>query len=116
MANEPRISQNYEIPITGSTPSESSVNTIGTAAVQILSGAGARQRVTIHNPNYDSSGGVDLLVAQTSVPTFASPGGGFVIFPGSTMVIEGDAAQGPWYATARTGSNKGVTVVTSMKR
>ena len=113
---EPRIEQNYSIPITGSSPSASSVNTIGTTAVSILSGDPSRQRVTFANPNYDSSGGVDLLVAQTSTPTFAAPGGGFVIFGGALLVIEGDAAAGPWYATARSGSGKGITVMTSMRK
>lgn len=114
MANEPRITQNYEVPIIGSV-STSSSNAIGTAAVQVLSGEPSRRSITFHNPNYDSSGGTDLLVAQSATPTFAAPGGGFIVFPGASLPFVGDAAQGPWYVTARAGSGKGVTVVTSMK-
>lgn len=111
---EPRIQQNYEIPVTGSV-SGSSANTIGTSAAAVLAGDGNRRKVTFHNPNYDSTGGTDLLLAQSASPSFAAPGGGFILLPAATMVFEGDLAQGPWYATARAGSNLGVTVAVSSK-
>jgi len=114
VSNEPRIQQNYELPVVG-TSSGSSSNAVGTTALQILAGNPSRRRITIHNPNYTSGGGTDLLLAQSASPTFAAPGGGFILFPGASMIFEGDLAQGPWFATARTGSGLGVTVAVSMK-
>lgn len=114
MANEPRIEQNYIIPIVGSSITASNV-ILSASAVQVLSADPSRKRITFHNPNYDSAGGVDLLISQTSTPTFAAPGGGFVVFGGASLPIEGDAAQGPWYARGRTGTTNGITIMTSMK-
>lgn len=116
MATEPRIAQSYEVPITGSVSTNSS-NAIGSSgATAVLSANPSLRKLIFHNPNYDpTTGGVDLLIAQSSTPTFAAPGGGFILLAGATQEFGGDAAQGPWYATARSGSGKGITIVTSMK-
>lgn len=116
MGNEPRIEQNYLVPIIGS--SIVAFNTIGSSvALAVLAANPSLRRLTFHNPNYDpTTGGIDLLIAQVSTITFAAPGGGWVLLPaGPPLVFEGDAAQGPWYAIARSSSNKGITIVTSMK-
>jgi hypothetical protein len=36
-----------------------------------------------------------------------------VIFPGASLDVSGDAAQGAWLAVAASGSNNGLTIVSS---
>jgi hypothetical protein len=106
----PRIGQAYYAPITDASPTVS-LNTVGTSPLVLLHPAAGRRKITFHNPNVP--GNVNLLIAQTATPGFASPGGGFILFPGSNFIVDGDAAQGPWYVTAQSGSGNGVTALTS---
>ena len=117
MANPmPIIEQNYRVPITGG--STTAINTLGTSSVQVIAAAQSRKKITFHNPNV--VGNINVLVCQALdasgsalTASFSAPGGGFVIFPGSELPIEGDAAAGAWLAVAQSGSNNGLTIISS---
>lgn len=119
MANPlPIIEQNYTIPVIGG--STVAVNNLGASSTQVITSAPARKNITFHNPNV--AGNVNVLVCQaqdsagnTLTASFSAPGGGFVLFPGSSLIIEGDAAQSAWLAVAQSGSSNGLTVVSSQK-
>lgn len=107
----PIIAQNYQVPnVLGSTIP---YDNLTTAQVTVLAAQQSRQSVIFHNP-----GSVNILVAQlldtagsTIVATFASPGGGFVIYPGGMLTIKGNAAQGAWRACAESGSTGALTIL-----
>lgn len=117
MANpSPIIEQNYVIPVVGG--STTAVNTLGTASMQVIAAAQSRKKITFHNPN--TANNINVLVCQALdasgaalTASFSAPGGGFVIFPGSSLTIEGNAAQGAWLSVAESGSNNGLTIVSS---
>jgi hypothetical protein len=109
----PRIEQANWIPVIAT--SILAVSGIGVTAVAALPSDSSRRSVTFHNPNYSSGGGIDLLLAQTAAPTFAAPAGGLVLLAGATWLVEGDAAQGAWFVTARSGAAAGLTIMPSMR-
>lgn len=118
-AGEPRIQQNYSIPVTGG--STIALNNLTTASATVLDAAPQRKKITFHNPNYDPDGtSIDIMVSQAKdindasiSPTFASPGGGIVVLAGESLIIQGDAAQGAWKACARSGTTGGLTILAS---
>lgn len=106
--HEPRIEQSYRIPNVGGTTA--APNNIGTTNVLVLSSDPSRKRMWIHNPNSS----VTIMVSQTtSIPTFASPAGGFLIFAGAWLEIEGEPAQSEWQAIAASGSSNGLSILVS---
>jgi hypothetical protein len=115
-ASMPVISQNYSVPNVGG--NSLGVNNIGSVSnVQVIPQDQARKSITFHNPNV--GGNINILVSQTVdangnalAPTFASPGGGYVIFPGGTYTFTGDI-QGAWQAIAQSSSNQGLTISSS---
>lgn len=107
----PLIAQNYLVPnVLGSTVQR---NNLGISPSTVLALNQSRQSVIFHNP-----GSVNILVAQaldsagaTLVVSFASPGGGFVIYPGGMLTVTGNAAQGGWQACAASGSTGALTIL-----
>lgn len=116
--NEPRAQQNYSIPIVAGVTV--GLNTITDTAISILTASNNRKRISFHNPNTTSN--ANLLVFQTLNAsgsaqncTFASPGGGWVIFPGGTLEIDGDASGGAWSCVASVAGPSGVTITPSSR-
>lgn len=116
-ASNPVIDQNYSIPNVGG--NSLGVNNIGNGAnIAVIGIDQARKSITFHNPNVAGSG-VNVLISQkvdangnALAPTFASPGGGYVLFPGATYTFTGDI-QGAWQAIAQSGTTNGLTISSS---
>lgn len=111
--NEPRISQNYSIPIVGGVTT--GLNNVSTTAAQVIAASNNRKKLTFHNP-----GTINLLIFQklnadgsAQSCTFASPGGGWIVLPYSMLEITGDAAGGAWMAVAASASTNGLTITAS---
>lgn len=113
---EPLIRQNQVIPnVTGTTIA---INNLGSSSgLQVVGTDQARKSITFHNPNISSN--INVLVYQlgtlsggSNAPTFASPGGGWVILPGATLTFTGDI-QGAWGAIAASSSNNALTAIVS---
>jgi hypothetical protein len=111
--NEPRISQNYSIPIVGGVTT--GLNNVSTTAAQVIAASNNRKSLLFHNP-----GTVNLLLFQklnsagtAQAVTFAAPGGGFLLLPYASMPVEGDSAGGAWMAVAASGSANGLTITES---
>lgn len=76
-----------------------------------------RTKITFHNPS-----DVDILVSPTQsfngtvfatlTPTNAAKGGGFMVFTGATLTIDGECQQA-WQALAASGTGKALTVMDS---
>lgn len=111
---EPRTRQNYFVPVTGGVTTAS--NAIGVANSAVIPADGGRKKILFHNPNP----AISLLLSQTLLadgsannPTFAAPGGGYLLFAGGDREITGDAAMSAWQACAASGTTNGLTVTTS---
>ena len=113
----PVIGQNYSVPNVGG--NSLGVNNVGSSVnVKVIAADPGRQSITFHNPNVAGSG-VNVLISQTVdangnalAPTFAAPGGGYVMLPGTTYTFTGDI-QGAWQAIAQSGSTNGLTIASS---
>lgn len=94
------------------------VTAITTAAKAALSANSTRQKIVFHNPNTDGTLNNNLLVYPVKdmngaalAPTFAAPGGGFVIFPGASLEIAGVGSVGTaWNVLASGGTLNGLTM------
>jgi hypothetical protein len=111
---EPTIAQNYSVPnVNGNVLG---VNNVGNVSnIQVIGQDPGRKQLVFHNPNATNN----LLVSPTQDatgatlnPTFSSPGGGYLIFPGGFLTLTGDV-QGAWQAIASTGVVNGITVASS---
>ncbi len=112
---EPIIGQNYSIPNTGGITT--AFNNIGTGGGQVIAADPQRKIITFHNPNYVSN--IILMIYQmldvngnALAPTFASPGGGWVIVPAAYLSFTGDC-QGAWGAVSQSAANNGLTIISS---
>ncbi len=94
------------------------VTAITTAAKSALAANSTRKRIIFHNPNTDSGLNNNLMVYPTKdmngaalAPTFAAPGGGFVIFPGASLEVSGVGSVGTaWNVLASAGTLNGLTM------
>lgn len=111
---EPTIQQNYAIPnVNGNVLASNAVTNAGNT--QVIAADPQRRSITFHNPNSANS----LLVSPTQDangnalnPSFAAPGGGYLIYPGGFLPLTGDI-QGAWQAIASAGTTNGMTVSSS---
>lgn len=111
---EPFIEQNYIVPITGG--KTTAVTTLGTASVQVIAQDLKRRKITFCNPNIASN--IVVYVCQSkdasgSNLAAVAGGGSWPIFPGAVFSFEGDVAASAWNAIAASGSNNGLTIMSS---
>jgi hypothetical protein len=108
MPNEPRIDQVYSVPLIG-------LDTLGyndipsTTPRKVLDPDPNRRTIVFHNPS-----NVQLAISQLSDFTFGPPKSGgtlIMLAPGGYQFVEGDPAQGPWYALAKSGHDKAITII-----
>lgn len=113
---EPCIQQVQFFPVT--TGVTTPIANLTTASVQVIAVNGQRKKITFHNPMTVANINVIVCPALSAAgaaisATFAAPAGGYVIFPGSSMTFDGDAAGGAWKAAVESGSTGALTITTS---
>ena len=94
------------------------VSAISATPKAALSANSTRKKILFHNPNTDAGLNNNLLIypvkdmnGATLAPTFAAPGGGFVIFPGASLEVSGVGSVGTaWSVLASAGTLNGLTM------
>lgn len=112
----PLAPQSYVVPFAGG--GFLGVNTVGTAAAQVIAADQSRTSITFVNPNVASNVGVAVMpVADINgnslLGTTYDQGGCVPILPGALVTFTGDSAKLAWAAVAQTGSDNGLTVIPS---
>lgn len=101
---EPRIAQNYSVPLTS--PVVTAITTLGTSSLAVIGANPTRKKLTFHNPNVISN--INIFVCPSSIPAVVAGGGSICIFPGWSVDIEGNCG---FNAIAQSGANNGLTIL-----
>lgn len=73
----------YDVPI--NSPLATGINNLGTVSEQVIGGNQNRKSITFMNP---SGSNVNVLIAPGNItPSFAAPGGSFLLFPGNEITL-----------------------------
>ena len=114
--NEPLAPQNYIVPFAGG--GFLGVNTLGTAAIQVIPADPTRMSISFINPNMVTNINVAVfpvadINGNSLLGTTFGQGGGAPLVPGGIITFVGDSARLAWAAVAASSSNVGLTIVPS---
>lgn len=90
------------------------INNLATSAIQVIGPNQYRAALSFHNPGTVAIYVAPLLNAQgqSFTPSLGALGGTFIIYPGSTLSLQGET-QYAWQAFAASSSNNPLTVMES---
>ncbi len=110
--NLPRSTLGFTVPLTNGTTTGA---TVGTGSAQVIGQSSSRRRITFHNPNIGTNLNIFVCQAVDAAGNALTAGdglpGSFAIFPGATLVFEGEC--GMAFKAAASGANAGLTIVES---